>query len=157
MGKGQVESEAGKKRRVKKGRQGARMRQNERRRRERKRRIEKVIAIDKKLLSGTLRGARCSFCSNCRVMNLHWCGLGDDKRRANVRGLLRERAPLSTEWHMKATSRWKLWWAAESIRGLKHSFHAAAELFSRCSKVLRVFKRVCAVGSAVIFKDQTNQ
>lgn len=41
--------------------------------------------------------------------------------------------------------------------GLKHGFHVMAELFSCCSKLRCAFECVRAVGSAVVFKDQTNQ
>lgn len=61
----------GNKRRVRKGRRRAKMWNKEQRRWERKARIEKASAIDKKILSATLREARYSFCSNWRIVNLH--------------------------------------------------------------------------------------
>lgn len=81
------------------------MRNKEQYRREKKRSSENVIVIDKKPLSDTLRGAPISFCScNRKIVNLHRCGLQDDKWCANVKDLLGKCARLSSEWQMKAAS-----------------------------------------------------
>lgn len=107
-----------------------RIRNKEEYRRWKKRSSQNVMVIDKKPLSNTLRGAPISFCRcNREIMNLHLCGLQDDKCCANVKDLLRKCAMLSSEWKNESGNEMKALTGSTGASASRDAlFHVAAKM-----------------------------